>query len=149
MWFECGLHFSCFRRLSSPSSVAWSFGFYFYFPPPAHLFHLLSVFSAAIPQRRLRATSASRLPPSSLFLLPSLLPSRSSLLPFIPFSTKSGFAALGKSSYAFHAFFFSKEDRFRVVVDIAWIHLSMCIGVCCGCFPVFQRCWLLGRVSGI
>ena len=118
-------------------------------PPPARLFHLLSVFSAAIPQRRLRATSASLLPPSSLFLLPSLRPSRSFLLPFVPFSTKSGFAALGKSSYAFLAFFFSEEDHFRVVVDIAWIHLSMCIGVRCGCFPVFRRCWLFCRVSGI
>ena len=149
MWFERGLYFSCFRRLSSPSSVAWSFGFYFYFPPLARLFHLLSVFSAPIPQRRLRATSASLFLPSSLFLLPSLLPSRSSLLPFVPFLTKSGFAALGKSSYAFLVFFFSEEDCFRVVVDIAWIHLSMCIGVCCGCFPVFRRCWLFGRVLGI
>ena len=149
MWFEHGLYFSCFRHLSSPSSVAWLFGFYFYFPPPARLFHLLSVFSTAIPQRRLRATSASLLLPSSLFLLPSLLPSWSSLLPFVSFSTKSSFATLGKSSYAFLAFFFFEEHRFRVVVDIAWIHLNMCIGVYCGCFLVFRRCWLFDRVLGI
>ena len=125
MWFERGLYFFLFP--ASELSLLHRmliYGFYFYFPPPAHLFHLLCVFSVVIPQRRLRATSASLLPPSSLFLLPSLLPSRSSLLPFVPFSTKSSFAALGKSSYAFLAFFFSEEDRFRVVVDIDCIHLN-------------------------
>ena len=66
----------------------------------------------------------------------------------VPFSTTTSFAALGKPSYYFRAFFFSEEDRFRVVVDIAWIHLNMCFRICCGFFFVCRRCWLFRRVSG-
>ena len=111
-------------------------------PPPLHL---LRCHSSMPSTRNLRLTS----PAFFSFSPPFSSPFSELLTSFRTVFDQIQFAALSKSSFAILAFSFSEEDHFRVVVDIAWIHLSMCIGVCCGCFPVFRRCWLFGRVSGI